>query len=173
MIEAFDKILPSLGSGAWAHDSAVIIGDVTLGDECSVWPNCTLRGDVNKIRIGDRTNIQDGSVFHVESASDQHPDGFPLIIGNSVTIGHKVLLHGCSIGDRCLIGMGAIILDGAVLEDKVFVAAGSLVTPGKRLESGKLYRGQPARPVRELNAEEIAYFEKSAQRYIELKNAYL
>jgi carbonic anhydrase/acetyltransferase-like protein (isoleucine patch superfamily) len=131
-----------------------------------------IRADVNKIRIGARSNIQDGSVIHVSRPKASNPEGFPSIIGDDVTIGHKVMLHGCQIGNRVLIGMGAIILDGVVIEDEVIVGAGALVTPGKRLQSGFLYVGSPARKVRPLTDSEKTHFVDTAHNYIELKNDY-
>lgn len=124
--------------------SAVVIGDVKTGDDCSIWPMTVVRGDMHKIRIGDRCSIQDGSVLHITHASDYNP-GVILVIGDDVTVGHKALLHGCTIGSRVLVGMGCIIMDGAVVEDEVIVAAGCLVPPGKTLESGYLYVGSPAK----------------------------
>jgi len=133
------------------HDpSAEIIGDVHIGEHSSVWPMSVLRGDVNHIRIGRETNIQDGSVLHVSHAGEFNPEGAPLIIGDRVTVGHKVLLHACRIGNRCLIGMGSILMDDSIIEDQVMVGAGSLLPPGKRLESGHLYLGNPCRRLREL-----------------------
>lgn len=161
---------PALDAGAFVDASAVVIGDVTLGRDVSIWPMAVLRGDVNSIRIGDETNIQDGAVLHVTHRSASNPEGYPLIIGKGVTVGHKVVLHGCRIGDFCLIGIGAIIMDGAVVEDRVMVGAGALVPPGKRLASGHLYVGSPARPSRPLRDDELAYLSYSAAGYVRLKN---
>ncbi|KZZ10123.1 gamma carbonic anhydrase family protein, partial [Oleiphilus sp. HI0079] len=132
---------PLLGERVFVDPSALVLGDVQLGDDCSVWPMAVVRGDMHKIRIGDRTSVQDGSVLHITHAGPFNPDGYPLIVGDDVTVGHKALLHGCTIGNRVLIGMGAIVMDGAVIEDEVIIAAGSTVSPGKRLESGYVYRG--------------------------------
>ncbi len=155
-----------------ADRSSVIIGRVTLGDDVSVWPLVVIRGDVNYITVGARTNIQDGSVLHVNHSGPDYP-GFPLIIGEDTTIGHKAMLHGCTVGNRVLIGMGAIILDGAIIEDDVIVGAGSLVAPGKVLQSGYLYVGSPARQVRQLKDTELEGLKESANHYVEWKNEYL
>lgn len=164
---------PVLGARVYVDDSAVLVGDIAIGDDASIWPLVAARGDVNTIRIGARTNIQDGTVLHVTHDGKYSPGGFPLAIGDDVTVGHKALLHACTIGDRCLIGMGAIVMDGAVVGDEVLVAAGSLVSPGKTLDSGWLYRGNPARPVRELTAEEREMLQYSADHYVKLKDRYL
>ena len=172
MIETFDGIAPTLGRNVYIAASALVIGDVILGDEVSVWPTTVIRGDVNAIRIGHETNIQDGCVLHVTQKTPGNPEGHPLIIGNGVTVGHRVVLHGCAIGDLCLIGIGAIVMDGAVVEDRVMVGAGALVPPGKRLESGFLYVGSPARAIRPLTESEQAFFETSKNGYVRLKNRY-
>jgi carbonic anhydrase/acetyltransferase-like protein (isoleucine patch superfamily) len=164
---------PQLGAGVYVHPSAQVIGDVVLGEDASVWPGAVIRGDINSIRIGAGSNVQDLSVLHVGHRSDSDPVGAPLVIGRNVTIGHSVILHGCSIGDGCLIGMGAIIMDKVVVEPRVLVGAGCLVPEGKVLESGYLYLGSPARRVRLLTEQELAYFAYSAQHYIHLKNNYL
>ena len=144
-----------------------------MGKNCTVWFNAVVRGDVHHIRIGDDTNIQDGAVLHVTRKEGNPPDGWPLIIGDDVTVGHKAMLHGCSIGNRVLIGMGAIVLDGVVIEDEVLLAAGSLVSPGKRLRSGYLYRGAPATEARPLSDAERAFLKQSASNYVVLKEEYL
>jgi len=144
-----------------------------LGDDCSVWPFVAMRGDVNIIRIGARTNIQDGSILHVSRRSTMNPDGHPLIIGDDVTVGHQVMLHGCQLGSRILIGMGAIIMDGVIVQDDVFIGAGTLVPPNKLLESGYLYVGNPMRKSRQLNEKELSFLKESAVNYVELKNEYL
>ena len=138
----------------------------------SVWPTVVIRGDVNFIRIGAESNIQDGSVLHVTHRSAMNPEGFPLIIGRGVTVGHKVVLHGCTLGDHCLIGIGAIVMDGAVIEDRVILGAGSLVAPGKRLVSGHLYLGSPARQIRPLREEEIQSLAYSKDGYVRLMARY-
>lgn len=164
---------PVVGEGLYLHPSAQVIGDVTLGRDCSVWCNTVLRGDVNRIVIGDCSNIQDFAMGHVAHKNPSKPDGSPLIVGDYVTIGHSALLHGCTIGNECLIGMGAILMDDVVVQDQVMVGAGSLVSPGKVLQSGYLYVGRPARRVRALSAEEIAYLKYSAEHYVRVKNNYL
>jgi carbonic anhydrase/acetyltransferase-like protein (isoleucine patch superfamily) len=166
-------ISPELAKGAWVHDRATVIGDVKLGTKASVWPGAVIRGDVNHIHIGAGTNVQDNSVLHVSHKTAADPIGAPLIIGDRVTIGHAVILHGCTIEDECLIGMGSIILDKAVVKKQVLLGAGSLVPEGKVLESGHLYLGRPARLVRALTAEEIAYFNYSSEHYIRLMESYL
>lgn len=164
---------PRLGDGVYIHPSAAVIGEVTLGDDVSVWPGAVIRGDVNAITIGSGTNIQDLSVLHVSHKSSWDPGGAPLVIGRHVTIGHRVILHGCNIGDECLIGMGAIIMDKVVIESHVLVGAGSLVPEGRTLESGYLYLGAPAKRIRPLTDQERAHFMYSAQHYIRLKNNYM
>ena len=139
----------------------------------SIWPLVAARGDVNKIIIGSRTNIQDGSVLHVTRKSPSNPHGNPLIIGDDVTVGHKCMLHGCQLGNRILVGMGAIIMDGAIIEDDVFIGAGSLVPPNKKLVSGYLYVGNPVKQARPLKDSESAFLKQSAINYVELKNDYL
>lgn len=173
MIRSYRGLLPRLHERVYIDEAARVIGDVELGEDCSVWPFAVLRGDVNRIRIGARSNIQDGSILHVTHDGPYTPGGVPLLIGEEVTIGHGVILHACTIGDRCLIGMGARILDKAVLEDEVFVAAGSIVAPGKRLESGYLYRGSPAVQARPLTESERANLKYSAEHYVRVKNHYL
>lgn len=168
----FDGITPQLAEGAWIHDSAQVIGDVTLGESSSVWPNVAARGDVNFIRIGKESNIQDNSVLHVTHKRDNDPEGASLLIGDRVTIGHGVILHGCTIGDECLVGMGSIILDRAVLQDRVMVGAGSLVPPGKVLKSGFLYLGRPVKEIRALTEDELASFNYSANNYVQLMKKY-
>ncbi len=172
-ISAFNGLTPELAPGAWVHPRATVIGEVMLGENASVWPGAVIRGDVNSIRIGAGTNIQDNSVLHVSHKSEADPAGGPLVIGDRVTVGHSVILHACTIEDECLIGMGSIILDRAVIKRNVLLGAGSLVPEGKTLESGYLYLGRPAKMVRELTLEELAYFNYSAEHYIRLKRAYL
>ena len=172
-IRKFNDKQPIIGESVYIDDSAVVIGDVTLGDDVSIWPATVVRGDVESITIGDGTNVQDGSVLHVSHAGRFSIQGHPLIIGNGVTIGHRAVVHACTVGDYCLIGIGAIIMDDAVLEDYVMLGAGALVPPGKRLESGYLYVGSPARQVRPLQESEKEFLEYSAQHYIHLKNEHL
>ncbi|MDD5461423.1 MAG: gamma carbonic anhydrase family protein [Methylococcales bacterium] len=172
-IRAFNNKYPKIGVSVYIDDSAVIIGDVTLGDDVSIWPTTVIRGDVESIKIGNGTNVQDGSVLHVSHAGKFSPEGHPLTIGKGVTIGHRAVVHACTVGDYCLIGIGAIIMDDAVLEDYVMLGAGALVTPGKKLESGYLYMGSPAKQARPLTETEKEFLEYSAQQYIQLKNKYL
>jgi carbonic anhydrase/acetyltransferase-like protein (isoleucine patch superfamily) len=169
-LRMFKGITPILEKGAWVDESAVVIGQVFLGEDASVWPCTVLRGDIHYIKVGHRTNIQDGSVLHNTGPSSSPPNGFPLTIGDDVTIGHKVILHGCTIGDRVLVGMGSIILDGAIVEDDVMIGAGSLVSPGKKLESGGLYIGSPAKRVRDLRTDELDFLRFSARHYSSLKD---
>jgi len=164
---------PKLSEGVYIDPDAVVIGDVEIGAGSSVWPMTVIRGDIHCIRIGERTSVQDGSVLHVTHAGPYNPDGFPLIIGDDVTIGHKVMLHGCTIGNRILIGMAAVVMDGAVVQDEVIIAAGTLVPPGKVLESGYLYKGNPARQARLLTEKEMTFFMYTAKKYVDLGAAYL
>lgn len=172
-LKAYQGIVPTLGERVFVEESAVLYGDITLGDNSSIWPLVAARGDVNHIRIGARTNIQDGTVLHVTRKSESRPDGLPLLIGDDVTVGHKAMLHACTIGNRVLVGMGAIILDGAVVEDDVIIGAGTLVPPGKRLEAGFLYVGSPVRQARPLTEAEKAFLPESADNYVRLKDEYL
>jgi len=164
---------PTLGDRIYLHDSAQVIGDVRLGDDASIWCNAVLRADVNHIVVGRGSNIQDFVMCHVSHKSDNKPLGSPLIIGDYVTIGHSVILHGCEIGNDCLIGMGSIVMDDVRVSDQVMVGAGSLVPPGKHLESGFLYVGRPVARVRPLTATELAYLRYSAEHYVRVKNNYL
>ncbi|WP_374756830.1 gamma carbonic anhydrase family protein [Chitinibacter sp. GC72] len=171
-IEQFDGIAPQIGDGAWVHAQASVIGEVKLGSNVSIWPGAVLRGDVNHIHIGADSNVQDCSVLHTTHKRPDDPLGAPLVIGERVTIGHGVMLHGCTIGNECLIGMGTIVLDRVVIEDHVMIGAGSLVPPGKVLKSGHLYMGRPAKEVRALTAEEVAHFNYSAAHYVRLMSKY-
>lgn len=172
-VRGYKGVYPVIGNNVMIDASSVIIGKVTLGDDVGVWPLVAIRGDVNDIYIGARSNIQDGSVLHITHSSEKNPAGNPLIIGEDVTVGHKAMLHGCTIGNRVLVGMGSIILDGAVIEDDVMIGAGSLIAPGKRLESGYLYLGSPAKRIRPLSQEEIEGLLYSANNYVRWKNDYL
>ncbi|QTL39708.1 gamma carbonic anhydrase family protein [Xenorhabdus budapestensis] len=167
------NLRPQIGQKVMLDPTSIVIGDVRLADDVSIWPLVVIRGDVNYVSIGTRTNIQDGSVLHVTHKSSNNPNGFPLIIGEEATIGHKAMLHGCTIGNRVLVGMGAIILDGAVIEDNVIIGAASLVPPGKTLESGYLYIGSPAKQVRKLKSEELEELLYSANNYVRWKDDYL
>lgn len=164
---------PTMDAGVFVHASAQVIGDVHLGRDASVWCNAVLRGDVHRITVGEGSNVQDLAMGHVSHRHPGKPDGSPLVIGSHVTIGHSVILHGCRIGDECLIGMGSIVMDDAVVQDQVMLGAGSLVPPGKVLERGSLYIGRPAVRQRALTAQEIAYLRYSAEHYVRVKNNYL
>jgi carbonic anhydrase/acetyltransferase-like protein (isoleucine patch superfamily) len=172
-LRSFQQHTPSLGERVFVDRSAVVIGDVELGNDSSVWPMTVIRGDMHRIRIGQRSSVQDGSVLHITHAGPFNPDGFPLLIGDDVTIGHKVMLHGCTVGNRVLIGMGSTVMDGAVVEDEVIIGAGSLVPPGKRLQSGFLYVGSPVKQARALTDKERGFFSYSAANYVKLKDQHL
>lgn len=172
-IRPYKNILPELGNNVFIDDAAVVIGNVTLADDVSVWPCAVVRGDMHKINIGARTSVQDGAVLHITHASDYNEGGWPLTIGEDVTIGHNACLHGCTIGNRVLIGIGSTVLDGAIIEDEVVVAAGTLVPPGKTLESGYLYVGSPCKQARSLKESEKSFFTYSAQNYVKLKDEYI
>lgn len=163
---------PVLGERVYIDECALVIGRTTLGDDVSVWPFAVLRGDVNTITVGARTNIQDGSVLHVVHDGPYARGGLPLEVGDDVTVGHKAMLHAARIGHRCLIGMAAVVLDGAVIEDETIVAAGSVVPPGKRLATRGLYMGNPAKRVRELSDREIEQLLYSAAHYVLVKDHY-
>ncbi len=167
-IRRFESHTPNIAEDAWVDEQAVVIGDVSIASQSSVWPMCVIRGDVHHIEIGQRSNIQDGSVLHVSHDSQYLPGGRPLIIGNGVTIGHRVMLHGCEIADGSLIGMSSTILDGAVLEAETMVGAGSLVPQGKRLEGGYLWLGSPVRRIRRLTQEEVEIMHYTADHYVRL-----
>ncbi|MAI62321.1 MAG: gamma carbonic anhydrase family protein [Micavibrio sp. TMED27] len=166
-IYPYKNIVPTISKSAFVAPSASIIGDVEIGDESSVWYGCTLRGDVNDIKIGARTNIQDGSVIHVT----RNLQG--TYIGDEVTVGHLALLHACRIGNRAFIGMQACVMDGAVVEDGAMVAAGALVTPNKVVPTGQLWSGRPAKYMRDLTEEEIAFLKISADNYVRDSREYL
>lgn len=171
-IESFQNRHPRLGERVFIHAGATVIGEVELGDEVSLWPGVVIRGDVNHIRIGARCNIQDNSVLHVSHRRAADPEGSPLLIGRDVSVGHAVILHGCVIGDECLIGMGSLVMDKAVLQPRVLLGAGSLVPEGRVLESGWLYLGRPARAVRRLTLEELGYFSYQSANYVRLAREY-
>lgn len=172
-IRSFKGTAPSLGARVYIDPAATVIGDVTLGDDVSVWPGAVIRGDMHRIRIGDRSNVQDNAVLHITHASDFNPGGWPLTIGEDVVIGHRALLHGCTLGNRILVGNGAILNDGVVVEDEVIIGAGCMVPPGKRLESGYIYIGNPCKQGRELKDSERAFFTYSPANYVKLKDQYL
>lgn len=169
-IRDFNGITPVIAESAYVDESAVVIGDVTIGADSSLWPMVVARGDVHSITIGEKTNIQDGSILHVTHDGKFSPGGYPCKIGNYVTVGHRVTVHACTVGDYCLIGMSATIMDGAELGDKLIIGAGSLVPTGKKLEGGYLYVGSPVKQVRPLKGNEFEFLEYSAVHYIKLKN---
>ncbi|WP_041521989.1 gamma carbonic anhydrase family protein [Gilvimarinus agarilyticus] len=164
---------PHYDATVYIDPCALVIGDVTLGADTSVWPFAVIRGDMHRISIGERSSIQDGSVLHITHAGPFNAEGFPLTIGDDVTVGHNVCLHGCTIGSRVLVGIGSTVLDGAVVEDDVVIGAGTLVPPGKRLKSGFLYMGSPCKQVRPLKDKEREFFRYSAANYVTLKDQYL
>lgn len=164
---------PQLNESNYIDPMSVVIGDVVLGENVSVWPFAVIWGDVNHIRIGKNSNVQDHSMLHVSHKKADKPEGSPLIIGEDVTIGHHVKLHGCTIGNRVLVGIGTIILDDAIIEDDVMIGAGSLVPPNKRLESGYLYVGSPVKQVRKLTEKELAFLPYSAQNYVKVSTHYI
>ena len=173
-IRTFQGITPMLGARVYIDEAATVIGDVVLGDDVSVWPGTVIRGDVNFIRIGARSNIQDGTVIHVSHDGPYGtPGGLATVIGEDVTIGHGAIVHACVIEDACLIGMGSTILDGAIVRKNGFVGAGALIPPGKTVGSGELWLGNPARCVRRLGEKEIEQLYYSAQHYLRLKEKYL
>ena len=164
---------PVIGSRVYIDPSAVVIGAVTLGDDVSIWPTAVVRGDVNTIEIGARTSIQDGSVLHVSHDGPYKPGGRNLVVGSDVTVGHRVILHACTIGNANLVGMGSIILDDVRTDELVMIGAGSIVTQGKHLKARGLYVGSPARRVRELTDEEVEFLSYSAAHYVKIKDEYL
>jgi len=164
---------PRIAEDVYIDPDSVVIGDVEIGAGSSVWPMTVIRGDIHRIRIGMRTSVQDGSVLHVTHAGPYNPDGYPLIIGDDVTIGHKAMLHGCTLGNRILVGMAAVIMDGVLVNDDVVIAAGTLIPPGKVLESGYLYMGNPFRQVRSLTDKEFKYFHYTSKRYVDLATKYI
>jgi carbonic anhydrase/acetyltransferase-like protein (isoleucine patch superfamily) len=166
LIRSFKGRLPQVAATAYVDPEAVVIGDVTIGEHSSIWPGVVIRGDVNWIRIGARTNVQDGSILHVMI------NEWPLILGDNVTVGHAVTLHGCTIESRCLIGMGSIILNGAVVGTGSIVAAGSLVPEGTHVPPGSLFMGHPGKFRRALTAEDQASIDGYAARYVEYKETY-
>jgi carbonic anhydrase/acetyltransferase-like protein (isoleucine patch superfamily) len=167
MIYEFLDAKPDYPDSVFVAPSADMIGEVSLGEESSVWFNTTVRGDVNWIEIGDRTNIQDNSCIHVMNQTG------PTKIGSDVTVGHNAMVHGCTIHDRVLVGIHATILDEAIVESDVIVAAGSLVPPGKQLESGYMYMGTPVKQVRKLSDEEIQSIQEHADNYVKYARAYM
>lgn len=172
-LRQFSGKQPKIGDRVLIDPSSVVLGEVELEDDVSVWPQVSIRADMHTIRVGARTSVQDGCILHITHAGPYNTDGWPLDIGCDVTIGHSAILHGCTIGNRVLVGMGAVIMDGAVVEDDVVVAAAALVTPGKRLRGGYLYGGSPAREMRALTEKEMDYFVYSAKNYVGLKDLHI
>ena len=167
-IRSFESHTPRIAVDAWVDDSALVIGEVRIASKASIWPMTVIRGDVHRIHVGAESNIQDGCVLHVSHDSQYLPGGQSMSLGKRVTVGHRAILHGCEIADSCFIGMGCTILDAAVLESHVLLGAGSLVASSKRLEGGYLWLGSPARRIRPLNAQELAYIDYSAEHYVRL-----
>ena len=175
-LRPYRGIFPQIADDAFVAETAVVIGKVKIGARASVWPSCVLRGDVNHIVIGADTNIQDGTVIHVESdafAKQRGGDkGFPTLIGNGVTVGHMALLHACEVADGALVGMGSIVMDGAFVAEESLLAAGALLPPSKKMTPRTLWSGRPAREVRALREDEIAWLKSSAERYVALAEEY-
>jgi carbonic anhydrase/acetyltransferase-like protein (isoleucine patch superfamily) len=165
---SYDGKTPSVDPSAFVAPGARLIGDVAIGPEASIWYNCVLRGDVNAIRIGARTNIQDGSVIHVDSPEEGHEHGYPTIIGEHVLIGHLAMVHGCVLRDRAFVGLGAIVMDGCEIEGDAMLAAGAMLTPGKRIPAGQLWAGRPAKYVRDLSEADIAGMRAGVAHYVDL-----
>jgi len=168
-IRPFQNHTPVIHDSAYVDTTALVIGQVSIGADSSIWPMTVVRGDINTISIGERTNIQDGSILHVSHDGEFSPGGANMVIGNDVTIGHSVVLHACTLNDCCLIGIGSVILDNAVVHKHAMVGAGSLVTNGKELEGGYLWMGRPAKKVRQLSDREIEYLSYSANHYVKVK----
>jgi len=172
-LRSYQGVAPQLGERVYIDPEATVIGNVRLGDDVSAWPGAVIRGDVHSIKLGHRCNVQDNAVLHVTHASSYNPNGWPLTIGNDVVIGHSAVLHGCTVGNRILIGIGAIVNDGAVIEDEVIVGAGCLVPPGKILKSSYVYVGNPCKPLRPLTQDERTFLTYSPAKYVQLKDQYL
>jgi carbonic anhydrase/acetyltransferase-like protein (isoleucine patch superfamily) len=172
-IRPYLDAMPRLAANVYVDPAAVVIGDVEIGEDSSIWPCAVARGDVHYVRIGARTNIQDGAVLHVTHDGEYTPGGFPLIIGDDVTIGHGAIVHACTVKDACLIGMNATVLDGAVVSKHAMVGASAVVSPGKTVGEGELWVGNPARRVRMLSDQEIERLYYSARHYVKLKDRYL
>ncbi|MDP8204843.1 MAG: gamma carbonic anhydrase family protein [Candidatus Tenebribacter mawsonii] len=174
MLIEYMKESPKIGKRSWIAKNANIIGECQIGNDCGIWFGVTIRGDVNYIKVGNRSNIQDGSIIHVtHSKTKNKDDGYPTLIGDEVTVGHNAMLHGCKIGDACLIGMGATLLDGCEIGNESMVAAGSVVTQNKKFPSRSMIMGTPAKVIRQLTEEEIAHIYQSAQNYVTYKNNYI
>lgn len=172
-VRSFEEYSPQISNQVFIDKTALIIGQVNIGDDSSIWPMTIIRGDMHSINIGKRTSIQDGSVLHITHAGPFNENGWPLTVGDDCTIAHSVTLHGCTIGNQVLVGMGSIIMDGAIVEDKVVIGANTLVPPGKKLKSGFLYTGSPAKEVRALSEKELEYFCYASNNYRKLKDRFL
>jgi carbonic anhydrase/acetyltransferase-like protein (isoleucine patch superfamily) len=172
-LRPYQGVMPTLGARVYVDPAAAVIGRVTLGADVSVWPMAVIRGDVNTIRLGDRSNVQDGCVLHVTHDGPYSPGGLPLVVGEEVTIGHQAVLHACTLGNRILVGMGAIVLDGARIEDEVIIGAGTVVPPHKRVPSRTLWVGNPARQLRTLTDAELQQFAYLAAHYVRIKESYV
>lgn len=172
-VRRYQNHQPQLAEGVFIDPSALVIGQVSIDEDSSIWPMTVVRGDMHAISIGKRSSIQDGCVLHITHAGPFNKEGWPLSIGDDCTIAHSVTLHGCQIGHQVLVGMGSIVMDGAVVEDQVVIGANSLVPPGKTLESGFLYTGSPAKKVRPLNEKEMQFFTYSARNYVTLKDQHI
>jgi len=171
-VRSFQGKSPQIADAAWIDESAIVIGDVKVGPRASIWPLCVIRGDIHRIEIGADTNIQDGTILHVSHDSRFLPGGAPTILHDHVTVGHQAVLHGCEIRRHCLIGIGARVLDQAVLEPRTMVGAGSLVPPGKVLDSGYLWVGTPVKRIRPLKDREIEYLDYVAEHYTKLADGH-
>jgi len=169
-IRPFENHVPQIDATAFIDESAVVTGNVIIGKDSSIWPCCSVRGDIHSITIGSRTNIQDGSILHVTHDSEFAPGGYKLTVGDDITVGHNVVLHACTVEDLCLIGMGSVVLDGAVVQSGAMVGAGSLVPPNKVLEGGFIWLGNPVKKARELTEKEKNFLSYSAQHYVDIKN---
>lgn len=172
-VRKFEGKTPQLAQDVYIDETAVVIGDVEIGRDSAIWPTAVVRADVNKITIGERSNIQDGTICHVNHKHKDNPEGDPLVIGDDVTIGHRVVLHGCTIEDECLIGINTVVMDKVLIQKNVLVGANSLVPQGKALASGYLYMGSPVKQIRPLTDDEMAYFKYSADHYVALKNKHM
>ncbi|TDR23333.1 gamma carbonic anhydrase family protein [Marinicella litoralis] len=171
-IRTFNKHSPQIAHSAYIDHDAVVIGEVKIGEDASVWPMSVIRGDVNHIQIGALSNIQDGCILHVTHKSKANPKGGPLLIGQGVTVGHGAILHACTIDDFCLVGMGSTLLDNAKMEHHSMLGAGSVLPPGKLIKTGELWMGNPAKKVKMLTQSQIEYLEYSADQYVKLKSMY-
>jgi carbonic anhydrase/acetyltransferase-like protein (isoleucine patch superfamily) len=169
---SFGGKTPLVDPTAFVAPGAQLIGDVEIGAEASIWYNCVLRGDVNLIRIGARTNIQDGSVIHVDSPKAGDAEGHRTIIGEDVLIGHLAMVHGCLLHDRAFVGLGSIVMDGCEIESDAMLAAGAMLTPGRRIPSGQLWAGRPAKYVRDLRPEELGHQREGVAHYVALAKAH-